>query len=84
MALARKGSRKIVVEGSEYRWTVSADDEAGVGIVVEDHNKPACRLVKWVDHGLVISPAVVRGVIVEALAIGWRPREPGPDFVRSR
>ena len=82
MTLARKGTRKIVVDGVHYRWTVAPNDEPGVGIVVEHYVRPACRLVSWVEHGVVISPALVRRAIVEALGAGWLALEPGPDFVR--
>jgi hypothetical protein len=82
MALARKGTRRIVVADIPYRWTVAPDDEPGVGIVVEAFDHPACRLVSWVEHGVVVSPGLVRRAILEAREAGWRPDVPGADFVR--
>jgi hypothetical protein len=82
MTLTRKGSRLLVIDGVQYRWVVAPNDEPGVGIVVELASLPACRLVSWVDHGVVISPGLVRRAILDAAAAGWRPNERRPDFVR--
>jgi hypothetical protein len=82
MTLARKGTRQLVVGDILYRWTVAPNDEPGVGIVAELTASPASRLVSWVDHGVVIGPRLVRRAILDAVAAGWRPHEPGPDFVR--
>ena len=80
MTLARKGSRRIVVGGTTYRWTVSPDDEPGLGIVVEHGGRAGQRMVTWVDHGNVISPAVVRLAILHALDQGWTPGVPGKEL----
>ena len=82
MTLARKGSRRIRVGAVNYRWTVSPDDEPGLGIVVEDANSPAQRLVSWMSHGAVVSPRLVKRAILDGLASGWQPRQSGADFVR--
>ena len=82
MALARRGTRKIVVEGVPYRWTVAPHDEPGLGIVVEVEDNGSCRLVSWVEHGVIVSPSLVRRAIIDGLAAGWRFEAPGPDFVR--
>jgi len=82
MTLARKGTRQLVVDNIHYRWTVAPDDEPGVGIVAELAARPASRLVSWVEHGVIIGPGLVRRAILDAVAAGWRPNEPGPDFVR--
>lgn len=82
MTLPRKGSRQLVIDGVQYRWVVAPNDEPGVGIVVELATRAACRLISWVDHGVLISPGLVRRAILDATAAGWRPNERGPDFVR--
>lgn len=82
MTLARKGTRHILVESINYRWTVAPNDEPGVGIVAELAVLPAARLVSWVDHGTIIGPGLVRRAILDALSAGWRPNESGPDFIR--
>src|SRR4051812_24303387 len=75
MAIAKKGSRKIVVEGEIYRWVVSPDDEPGLGIVVEKDKINGQRLAVWVEHGNTITPALVKKVILYALTEGWSPSE---------
>jgi hypothetical protein len=81
MTLARKGTRRIQVDGIVYRWTVAPDDEPGVAIVVENAAEPARRLVSWVDHGVAIGPGLVRHAILAGLCAGWISSERGPDFV---
>lgn len=75
MPIARKGTRKIVVEGETYRWVVAPDDEPGLGIVVEREVGYGQRLLAWVEHGNIISPGLVRKVILYAVSIGWTPSE---------
>lgn len=81
MALAKKGSRLMTIEGARYRWVVAPNDEPGLGIVVEAADSPGQRMVTWVDHGTTISPWLVREAILHALAHGWQPRERGPERV---
>lgn len=83
MALARKGTRSLVVDGQRYRWTVSPDDEPGVAIVAEDHAAGGQRMVAWVEHGTPITPALVARAIRAARDRGWVPGGRGPD-VTSR
>ncbi len=75
MSIARKGTRRIVVEGESYRWVVAPDDEPGLGIIVEREAGHGQRLLAWVEHGNTISPALVRKVILFALSRGWAPSE---------
>ena len=75
MAIAKKGARRIVVEGESYRWIVSPDDEPGLGIIVEKDNSYGQRLIAWVEHGSIITPAIVRKAILYALTQGWKPSE---------
>lgn len=77
MALAKKGSRLIEVDGETYRWKVSADDEPGFGIVVELADGPAQQLILFVEHGNVVSPKIVRYAISEGLRQGWAPAKSG-------
>jgi len=81
MALAKKGTRLMTVEGARYRWVVAPNDEPGLGIVVEAEDSPGQRMVTWVDHGTTISPWLVREAILHALAQGWQPRARGPERV---
>jgi hypothetical protein len=81
MTLSRKGSRRITVDETAYRWVVSPNDEPGLGIVVEVEPGPGQRMVTWVEHGTVIAPGLVRRVILHALAHGWNPSQQGPELV---
>ena len=80
MAIPRKGSRRLVVGHTSYRWNVTPDDEPGVGVVVELEDSPRQRLVGWVEHGVVVSPGRVRVMVEDALTQGWNPSNPGPDY----
>ena len=82
MTLGRKGSRQIEVESVKYRWTVASEDEPSLGIVVEHADSPGQRLVSWVEHGVVVSPGLVRRAILDGIASGWATTGRGPDFVR--
>ena len=83
MTLAKKGKRKIVLDGIAFRWTVSPDDEPGVALVAELDANPASRVVVWFPHGILISPASVAVELRAALASGWNPEQRGPDLVRQ-
>ncbi len=82
MAIARKGTRIIAVDGRRYRWVVSPGDEPGLGIVVERADGTGrCRLVVWVEHGVVIAPGLVAAVIrAAARQHGWTPEGPGHEL----
>jgi len=81
MALAKKGTRSIMVNDARFRWTVSPDDEPGIGVVVEDYSVPGQRAAIWVEHGNILSPGLVRHFILHALAHGWNPKKRGPQLV---
>jgi hypothetical protein len=93
MTLARKGARRITVEGVRYRWVVSPDDGYMV-LVAEAVDVPGQRLeaffryhdvyeaagggaLRIVGQRRSISPKVVQRVIMTALARGWRPLQRG-------
>jgi GNAT superfamily N-acetyltransferase len=81
MAIAKKGTRQITVEGVVYRWIVSPDDEPGLGIVVELAQSPRGKMITWVEHGNIISPWLVRKAILHALSKGWQAEKLGQDVV---
>jgi len=83
MALARRGSRTIAVEGVTYRWVVAPDD-GFMAIVVELDASPGQRLEAFVgyhddgpDGGAKVTPHVVRRTILLGLRDGWRPAKRG-------
>jgi hypothetical protein len=91
MGLAKKGSRKINVENTEYRWTVSPDDGFMV-IVVEKRENPGQRLSVQIgydderSHSGVsvqrqkITPSLIRQVILKARSLGWTPTQRGKEL----
>lgn len=81
MTLRRKGTRRISVGATSYRWSVAPNDEPGLAIVVERESGDGQRMVTWFEHGTVISPAVVKEAILRALGSGWRPDQRGPELV---
>ncbi len=89
MALAKKSSRTIAVDGFEYRWAVSPDSGC-MWLVVELADEPGQRVEAWFEYDDVVrpdgrivgqrrsvSPGVVRAVVLHALANGWRPERGG-------
>ena len=81
MTLRRKGTRVIVLDDARFRWTVAPDDEPGVAVVAELGENPRGRLVSWYEHGVMITPRVVRHAIETAVRAGWDPTAPG-EFVQ--
>jgi hypothetical protein len=79
MALSRKGSRLIHVEGESYRWVVKREETAR-HLVVEAVRSPGQRLYVEFDHDTSMIPSLVSRFILEALAGGWRPHERGPQM----
>ena len=82
MTLRKKGTRVIAIDGIQYRWIVAPNDEPGLAIVVEGANSPGRRLVSWVEHGTLITPALIRQIILSGRRAGWLPDERGTDFIR--
>jgi hypothetical protein len=81
MAIAKKGTRLIKIDDTEYRWVVQPDDEPGLGIVVECAENPGQRMLTWVEHGNIISPWLVKKAILNALQKGWQPEQKGKILV---
>jgi ribosomal protein S18 acetylase RimI-like enzyme len=80
MAIPKKSTRQITVDGVVYRWIVSPDDEPGLGIVVECAEFPGEKMITWVEHGNIISPWLVRKAILHALSRGWQPQKLGQSI----
>lgn len=96
MAMSKKYSRRITVDGVVYRWlitprpTVMEFDYAGAMIaMVQLAEEPAALL--FVNCGLragnilsvpgaVVTPRRIANSIRAALAAGWKPKEVGAKF----
>lgn len=81
MSLAKTGTRRIIVNGTTFRWRVAPNDEPGMAIVVQTASRVGQRMVTWVEHGNVISPWLVRQAILNALDSGWAPDVSGSETV---
>lgn len=95
MAIAKKGSRIIVIDGVRYRWRVSPDD-GFMDLVAEHASAPGQRLSVQIDYederrpigkgafatkqGRSIDPGTVHVVILSAIAQGWDPESRGPPL----
>ncbi len=83
MAMSKKSSRSISVDGHSYRWAVSEDSGYSV-LVVQDGSGKGSKLevqVPWAasdigaDIGPVaVTPAKVVSAIQQALRLGWDPQ----------
>lgn len=97
MALPRKGTRAIEVDGVRYRWLVrrkptygQAIGESGLTVAIERASPGATLLVEldehrpdaWLDPGAVsVTPRDVGAFVRVAIARGWDPASHGPTFV---
>lgn len=99
MAIRKSGSRRLVVDGTEYRWRIRPratynQSDYGNGtlhLAVELAERPGAVLVldterphpsDWGTRNVVpILPSDVARWVRAALAAGWRPSQPGPQFL---
>jgi hypothetical protein len=98
MAMPKKGTRRIDVDGQAYRWLVSPND-GYIALVVESAEEPGQRLEAYfryhdryeplgtgaeriVGQARSISPGTARAVIEAALRGGWQPSRRGLDVFR--
>lgn len=86
MALAKKGSRSIIVQDVQYRWKVCSEPNYTKHLVVELYEHPQQSMVaffredKVTKEKVVINPAVVSSVIEYALKKGWSPFKKAPQL----
>lgn len=94
MGIPKKKSRRIIVDGLEYRWLLSFNRDAPllrlVTIAVELIDSPGTKLIVYpigVDHNFVdydrdkpFTPAVVKKFIRQAIEAGWRPTSDSGTF----
>ena len=97
MAVARKGTRKITVDGKVFVWKLTfnwEEFEQLMLVTVELLASPASKLlvypirlsVNFVDfnRGEPITPKTVESFIRQGLSKGWQPQVRGPAFVLGR
>lgn len=86
--MPRKGGRAIVVDGRTYRWSVHVDrDHWGPRVAIEQEGTGGQVLTSgffFTHNGAshrpaldIITPGVVRRLILAGLAQGWKPEQRG-------
>ena len=96
MGIPRKGSRRLVVDGKEYRYLIRPDgqfvenDDPSIGdrekefllvTVQEDSDRPG-RILQWRwPNGAAVMPDDIKSAVMLALERGWVPSERGGTFV---
>jgi hypothetical protein len=96
MTMAKKGSRLITIDGTQYRWKVRGRPTYSqlltwtpLTFAVENAAEPGSLLTVSTNfdhpHSIgdrpgVILPATVVSAVRTALSQGWQPSPPGPAF----
>ena len=89
MSIPRKGSRRVEVDGAEFRWVIRKDPTYAQGalrapmvVAIQlEEGRSVCRVHlgvsrpdNWVaPHQTQVTPMLVRRMIREALGKGWVP-----------
>ncbi|MBE9122714.1 hypothetical protein IQ269_18380 [Tychonema sp. LEGE 07199] len=80
MALPKKASRSITINGEKYRWLASGHD-CGIDLCIELYENPAQRLMTGCSYDYqAITPVMVREIILYGLAQGYTPHKKGQIF----
>ena len=79
MAIGRRGSRAIVVDGKRYRWTFSIDSGYS-WLVVQLAAGTGRKLLVYGPTDLEPMPKLVTKMIEQAIALGWSPVNRGAEF----
>jgi hypothetical protein len=96
MAILKKGSRKIIVDSTSYRWNIrrkpthrQGDYSSCVTAAVELLENPGATLsieFFWNQYNnydgtqFPVTPKDIELSIREALSKGWQPEKPGSTF----
>ena len=83
MALAKKGSRSILVDDVQYRWKARSETDGTTHVVVELYEAPQQSVVAFFksypftdpEKKRIITPATVTAIISHALKNSWNPEK---------
>ncbi|WP_347219248.1 hypothetical protein [Chryseobacterium sp.] len=87
MALPKKTSRNITINGSEYRWLASGNDDI-INLIITLKENSGQKLFAHFDYvtatengdiWMEITPEVVRKVIEYGILNGWKGDERGKN-----
>ena len=94
MAIPKKGSRSIHVDGVDYRWLIRrkpAYAQSYLHIAIEAKNNPGATLLiqserphpeHWDTEEIIpVTPSDIEGWINSAIEAGWEPGVPGSTIV---
>ena len=83
MAISKKGTRSINVDGIEYLWKLCSPDYYRIpySIAVQIADRQGSVLIDRLQEYFVVTPSLVASCIREALAAGWQPTVPGVPFI---
>jgi hypothetical protein len=81
MAIPRKGSRVLDVDGRQFRYLVKNPGFGELTVTVQEDIRPSGRVMQfgWPD-GHPVVPSDVEYVVRASLAHGWDPTKSGPAF----
>ncbi len=82
MGIAKKGTRRICVDGVSYRW-VARELSPGLRIVVQAADRLGAVLVLRTGQNIAathVHPSEVASAIQIARAAGWEPQQSGPPL----
>lgn len=81
MAIARKGTRSITIDATEYRWLVRLGKHHDLYRITELASTSGQILIAKLRQSTIVTPWLVKKVIKYALAQGWQPQQRGQDFI---
>jgi hypothetical protein len=79
MAVSQKRSRPITIDGKGYRWKITVDSGYST-LIVQAAEGAGQKLVVHGPVDLLLTPALVRNFIEQAMGKGWLPAKSGPEF----
>jgi len=95
MAFNKKKKRRMIVDGQLYFWSANGND-GWIDLWIMAHvpcgQKLSCYFAyhqDFIPHSeggystinqFIVTPYIVRQVILHGLQHGWKPLEPGPDL----
>ena len=88
MSLRKKGSRRLIIDGTSYLWQVRENQDCKtLAIQAEDQGQSLIAgFHEWnysFFERVTITPSIIKIIIQHALRNGWQPTESGPSFYLS-
>lgn len=91
MAIPKKDSRKITIDGINYRWKVHwRDSKMSTAVELYDNPQSVLQITfpwipkkdfwDWYEIPAIITPKIIANCIKSALSQGWKPTEKGKTF----